>query len=386
MSSIKAWLHTVAPFTGNIPNEYKTATIGTATTSSGWMIFTPTQDISLTRVAFYVSSVTGGSVTDVMRVSVQTATTTSMGFAEKGKPSGTVVGTSATVATNVLTASANNVVTGLSATLSAGKPYAIVFEPVATWTATAVIKMAINQNSTGAPYVINNWYTGVGTGSSVISGFPVIVFGSSSAWYGHPCPDGTAPYTNQVINNGSPGSNYTQVAIKFTLPVGIDTCKIESVCLNNLRFGWGSADVIYRIMDSTGTTSLQATLNERDATLHRTQVHEVLTVNFPNPLPDISAGEYLFVVESRSGATEVYTMDLPTTYVTGLTNTFAGLSGGTFQYRSTTSGAWTTVSAFNRVCPMSVYLSDIVTTDGGGGSGPGTLTAAPRYTINAGIN
>lgn len=367
MAAIKAWMHTVMPTNGRIPNAFATATVGNATTSNGWMIFVPTIDMVVTRCAFYVTSLTGVTGTDLIKASIQTVAVTTGGFAEKGKPSGTVVGTSVTVAANTMTASLMNEISGFSATLTAGTPYAMVLEPNATWTAgsSMVIRTGLYDTTTNGAYLNNNWYPGTGNGYGPQPGMAVILVGTSTAWYGHPCPN-ALPANQNITNSVSPA--YMQAAIKFTLPSTITSCKIDRVNLLNVRFGYGSSSVIYRIMDSSGTTSLQATTVNTDAFTHRTQVHEVLDVQFTSTQATLTGGSsYLFVIESNSGSVEQYTMDIENTYSAALKNTFADLGDGTFIYRIGTSGLWTVVTTVQRMNPLSIQLSDIVTAGGSGG-------------------
>jgi hypothetical protein len=368
MAAIKAWMHTVSAFVGRVPNSFATATIGTATTANGWMVFVPPVNMTVTKVAFYVVSTTGVLGSDLIKASIQTISQTSRGFAESGRPSGTIVGTSATVAANTMNVAAINAITGLSATLTAGTPYALVIEPNATWsgTSTMVIRIALNDTSTNNVYLINGWYAGITTNVSGTAGFPVLLFGTSTDWYGHPCPD--ALPANQNIANPGAGSTYMQTAIKFTVPSTITSCKVDRAVLQNIRYGWGSASVIYRIMDSTGTTSLQATTATTDAFTHTTQTHSVLDVQFTGTKATLTGGTtYLFVVESQSGSVEQYTMDIDLTYQNALFNAFADLANGEFIYRTGTSGLWTQVTTFKRMNPLSLQLSDIVTAGGSGG-------------------
>lgn len=385
MAAIKAWMHTVSAFVGRVPNAFATATIGTATTNIAFMVFVPPVNMTVTQVAFYVLSTTGVLGTDLIKASIQSVAVTTRGFAEAGKPSGTVIGTSATAAANTMNAGSINQITGLSATLTAGTPYALVIEPNATWSGTSnmVIRLAINDTSTNNVYLINGWYAGT-SGNTGVNGFPVLLFGTSTNWYGHPCPDAIStgpPASNQNITNPGAGSTYMQTAISFQLPSTITSCQVDRAVLQNLRFGWGSANVIYRIMDSTGTTSLQATTATTDAFTHTTQQHGVLDVQFTSTKATLTGGStYLFVVESMSGSVEQYTMDIDLTYVNALSNTFADLKDGAFIYRTGTSGLWTQVTTFKRMNPLSLQLSDIVTAGGSGGG----LIVHPG--MNGGIN
>jgi hypothetical protein len=335
--------------------------------NQAYMTFVPPVSITCTRIAFYSNSSASLNGTDNIKGSIQTVAQTSRGFAENGRPSGTLVGTGTTVASNTLNSTGWNEITGLSATLTAGVPYAVVLEPTAAWTASIVARMGLQDTASGInnPYQVNNWFAG-NERQTNINGMPLLLYGSSTSWYGFPAPN--ALPANQTNSNPSAGSGYVQSAITFQVPSSITNYKVAKVQLNNVRFGWGSSPVVFRIMDATGTTSLQATTNRTDAHTLFTQVHTTIDVVFEGTLATLLGGTtYMFVVEYQGGDIQMYTTDIDNTYNSALFNTFAGLTGGAYQFRAGTTGLWTTVTGSTRMNPIGIQLSDMTLSGGSGG-------------------
>jgi hypothetical protein len=349
---------------GSAGSGIHTATI--VKINQAYMTFVPPVSITCTRIAFYSNSSASLNGTDNIRGSIQTAARTTRGFAENARPSGILVGTGTTVASNTLNATGWNQITGLSATLTAGVPYAVTLEPTAAWTASIVARMGLQDSGGVNPFQLNNWFVG-NERQTHINGMPLLLYGSSTDWYGFPCPD--ALPANQTNNNPSAGSGYVQSAITFQVPSSVTSYKVAKVSLSNIRMAWGTSPVVFRIMDSTGTTTLQQTTNRTDALTMFTQVHTTLDVTFEGTLATLLGGTtYLLVVEYQGGDIQMYTMDINNTYNSAMFNTFAGLTEGKYQYRSGTSGVWTTVTAATRMNPIGIQLSDMIL-PGGSSSG-----------------
>lgn len=370
--SISSTIMTVSASIGGTAISAGSAGSGTHTATivkinQAYMTFVPPVSITCTRVAFYSNSSTSLNGTDNIRASIQTVTATNRGAFENGRPTGTLVGTGATVVSNTLNTTGWNEITGLSATLTVGEPYALVLEPTAAWTASIVARMGLQDTASGInnPYFTNNWYVG-NERQTNINGMPLLLYGSSTSWYGFPCPN--ALPANQTNSNPSAGSGYIQSAVTFQVPSSITSYKVSQVILSNVRTGWGSSPIVFRIMDATGTTTLQQTTNRSDAATMFSQAHTTINVTFEGTLATLLGGTtYMFVVEYQGGDLQMYTMDIDNTYNSALFNTFAGLTGGAYQFRSGTSGLWTTVTGSTRMNPIGIQLSDIVVPGGSGG-------------------
>ena len=349
-----------------------------------WMTFVPPVSITCTKAAFYSTASVGLNSTDNIRASIQTVTTTTRGAFESGRPSGTLVGTGSTVATNLLNTTGWNEITGLSATLTAGTPYALVLEPMAAWTATHTVAMTVNDTTTNQPFLLPWWQAGQ-LRETGINGFPTLVYGSSSAYYGFPsCVTQNSPLiispVNKTVSNTSAGSTYCAIAVEFRIPASVVSCKIDQVTMNNIRFAWGTSAAVFRIMDSTGTTSLQSKSIE-SAFVSTTALHGPLTIMFDGTLATLTGGStYNFSVEYQGGDIQTYTYDFDNTYAAAIDATFAGLVGGRFRSRPDLASAWSVSVTQYQHAPITVRLSDITMSGGAAGG----LIVHPG--MNGGIN
>jgi hypothetical protein len=333
--------------------------------SQVWMIFTPTVSITCTKAAFYSTASTGLNGTDTLRASIQTVATSTRGFAEGPRPSGTLVGTAGTLVSNLLISGGWNEITGLSATLTAGTTYALVLEPTAAWTATHTVNVAVNDTGTNTPITIPGWIGGYLRETNV-SGFPTLVYGSNSAYYGLPTPNGQIP-TNKTITNTAAGSTYCAIGVQFRTPASIVSCKIDQITIQSLRFAWGTSPAVFRIMDSAGTTSLQATSRE-SALVLTTQIHGQLTIMFDGTLATLNGNTtYMFVIEYQGADLQTYTYDFDGVYAGAVDSTFGGIVGGKLYYRPDLSSAWNVSVTAIQFAPITARLSDITMSGSAGG-------------------
>jgi hypothetical protein len=352
MAAFKAELNTFLPF--NDSNfGFTTRTIGPNTANSQSMVFDSPFTGTLTRAVIYVTA-EAIAAASTLRYGIQSVISNGAGFAPAGIPDGTfIAGTQGTIDANTLVVGYNEL-TGMSFSLTEGEQYAFVMRPDTNWTAgyTVTVRAALTTN----PFVNDAaWYHVNGTTPG--TGIPLYGLGTSTRWYGFPCP--LAAPADSTSTTAGPTN---QIGFSFSLPSTVSTYKVSEIWVSGITYGYGGGPIFRIIRDSDNVTMQSGTTNIYRRT---SQILSAYRVTYKAPVNLAGGVKYWFVAEGPGNTTmRVWTID--ETYAPAYNEELENVDWG---FRNATSGAWTKSTSPTKTLPTAtVVLEDIVMTGGGGGT------------------
>jgi hypothetical protein len=338
------------------------------------MIFIAPETGTYTRIAFQATAETiAGAST--LRYGFQGITNASVNV-PPGIPNGTYI-SSATVDANTFSIGVaptitNNyvILSGLNAVLTKGTAYAVVIQPDTNWTAGYTISVRASLGNMAESNSVTHYAM---NGATAERSTPAFAVGTATSFYGYP-----APFNTPTDHIGSVGTN-SQVGMRFTMPSSITSFKVRGWYIYAFRMGFTSdTTATIRIIDSANTTLQSVTYNFNNA--NSTQFYWQHLFEFTDTLATLTGGTtYYIVIQTGNGSNN---------NMVGFTinSTFAPAwqtIDHNLVYRNSNTGPWlTTTAPETTLCQYDLILEDVTT----GTGGSGTLTAAPRYTINPGIN
>jgi hypothetical protein len=338
---------------------FTTRNIGPNTANSQNMIFVAPETGVYTRIVMQATAETIAA-TSLLKYGFQ-GITNAVANTPPGIPDGTYISSATTDANlfniGVAPTITNNyiVLSGLSATLTKGTPYAMVLQPNTNWTAGYNITVraamtSVQEADTVTHYHINNATAG--------TGLPAYGIGTTSKWYGYP-----APFTTPADALNPAGAD-NQIGIKFIMPTAITSFKIRGWWINNLRMGFGSDNTAtVRLIDSSNTTLQQVAVDFNK--VRATQFWYRHFFEFTDTLATLTGGStYYIVLQTGNGANNT---------MTGFTiNSDYAEAFSTFThelvYRNGTTGSFlSTTAPETSLCLHDLVLEDVTTAGAGGG-------------------